>query len=174
LFSLGFVEAKSNTSLFILLRDDNIVYLLLYIDDIVLMASSVILPLRTITSLQREFMMKDLSPLNHFLWVSMERRPKGLFLHQRQYTIDILEWASMLDCKPCSTLVDTQTEVFGDNNAPIDDVKSHRSLVGALQYLTFTGLTSTTLFSKCASHAHHVSATPHRCEVDSSLPSRHP
>jgi hypothetical protein len=67
LFSLGFVEAKSNTSLFILLRDDNIVYLLLYIDDIVLMASSVILPLRTITSLQREFMMKDLSPLHHFL-----------------------------------------------------------------------------------------------------------
>jgi hypothetical protein len=45
----------------------------------------------------------------------MERRPKGLFLHQRQYTIDILEWASMLDCKPCSTLVDTQMEVFGDN-----------------------------------------------------------
>jgi hypothetical protein len=40
LLSLGFIEAKSDTSLFIFRRDTDTVYLLLYVDDIVLTASS--------------------------------------------------------------------------------------------------------------------------------------
>jgi hypothetical protein len=40
LASIGFVEAKSGTSLFIYRRSDDIVYLLLYVDDIVLTTST--------------------------------------------------------------------------------------------------------------------------------------
>jgi hypothetical protein len=40
LLSLGFVEAKSDTSLFVFHRGADMVYLLLYVDDIVLIASS--------------------------------------------------------------------------------------------------------------------------------------
>jgi hypothetical protein len=43
LASLGFVEAKLDMSLFIHRHDDDTVYLLLYVDDIVLTASSVAL-----------------------------------------------------------------------------------------------------------------------------------
>jgi hypothetical protein len=75
LASLGFVEAKSDTSLFIHRRDDDIVYLLLYVDDIVLTVSNVDLLQRTIIALQREFAMKDLGPLHHFLGITTERRP---------------------------------------------------------------------------------------------------
>jgi hypothetical protein len=83
------------------------VYLLLYVDDIVLTTSTADLLQRTIATLQREFAMKDLVPLHHFLSITVECRSQGLFLHQRQYAIDILEWAGMSDCKPCSTPVDT-------------------------------------------------------------------
>jgi hypothetical protein len=38
--SLGFVEVKSDTSLFIFQRGTDMVYLLIYVDDIVLTASS--------------------------------------------------------------------------------------------------------------------------------------
>jgi hypothetical protein len=41
LASIGFVEAKSDTSLFIYRHDDDTVFLLLYVDDIVLTASTV-------------------------------------------------------------------------------------------------------------------------------------
>ena len=58
--------------------------------------------------------MKDLGPLHHFLGITAERRPQGLFLHQRQYAIDILERAGMSDCKPCSTPVDTQAKLSED------------------------------------------------------------
>jgi hypothetical protein len=71
LASLGFVKAKSDTSLlFVYRRGDDTVYLLLYIDDIVLTASSADLLQRTIVALQRELMMKDLGPLHQFLGIT--------------------------------------------------------------------------------------------------------
>jgi hypothetical protein len=90
LASLGFVEAKSDTSLFIYRQGKDTVYLLLYVDDIVLTASNAAPLQRTIVALQREFAMKELGPLHHFLGINAERRPQGIFLHQRQYAIDIL------------------------------------------------------------------------------------
>jgi hypothetical protein len=66
LASIDFVEAKSDTSLFIYRRGEDTIYLLLYIDDIVLTASTADLLQRTITALQREFAMKDQGPLHHF------------------------------------------------------------------------------------------------------------
>jgi hypothetical protein len=138
LASIGFVEAKSDTSLFIYRCGDDTVYLLLYVDDILLTASTADLLHRTIVALQREFAMKDLGPLHHFLGITTERRPQGLFLHQRQYAIDILERAGMSDCKPCSTPVDTQVKLSEDDRPPVADATSYRSLTGALQYLTFS------------------------------------
>src|SRR4029079_4898172 len=75
LLTLEFTEAKSDTSLFICRRGDETVYLLLYVDDIVLTASSQQLLQRIISSLQQEFAMKDLDHLHHFLGVTVEPRP---------------------------------------------------------------------------------------------------
>jgi hypothetical protein len=47
----------------------------------VLTASTADLLQHTIIALQREFAMKDLGPLHHFLSFTAERRPQGLFLH---------------------------------------------------------------------------------------------
>ena len=82
--------------------------------------------------------MKDLGALHHFLGINAERRAQGLFLHQCQYTIDILEQASTFDDKPYSTPVDTQAKVSEDDRPPVADATSYRSLSGALQYLTFS------------------------------------
>jgi hypothetical protein len=73
LASIGFIEAKSDTSLFIYHRGDDTVFLLLYVDDIVLTTSTADLLQRTIVALQREFVMKDLGPLHHFLGITTER-----------------------------------------------------------------------------------------------------
>jgi transposase InsO family protein len=56
LVTLGFVEAKSDTSLFIHHHGAEIAYLLLYVDDIVLTASSQSLIRRLVDTLQWEFL----------------------------------------------------------------------------------------------------------------------
>jgi hypothetical protein len=138
LTTLGFIEAKSDTSLFIFHRGSDTVYLLLYFDDIILTAFSTELIRRTISALQRKFAMKDLGPLHHFLDITVERHPDGLFLHQRTYTLDILKRAVMADCKPYTTPVDLQAKLAGDSGRPVENASQFWSIAGALQYLTFT------------------------------------
>ena len=55
-------------------------YLLLYVDDIVLTASSDALLHSIIGRLNTEFAMTDLGALHHFLGISVARSSDGLFL----------------------------------------------------------------------------------------------
>jgi hypothetical protein len=154
LLTLGFVEAKSDTLLFIYHHADGVAYLLLYVDDIVLTASSPQLLQRIITSLQQEFATKDLGQLHYFLDVTVEPRQITLLLHQRQYALDILECAGMTDCKPCSTPVDTQAKLSATLGDLVADPTAYRSLTGALQYLTFTRPDLTYAVQQICLHMH--------------------
>jgi hypothetical protein len=64
--SLGFIEVKSNTSLFVFWHGTDMLYLLFYADNIIHTASSVALLQRIISAIKREFAMKDIRPLHHF------------------------------------------------------------------------------------------------------------
>ena len=66
-------------------------YLLLYVDDIVLTASSTPLLHRVIGALQQEFSMKDFGELHHFLGMHVQRSGSGLLLSQCQYMVEILQ-----------------------------------------------------------------------------------
>jgi len=80
LLQLDFVEAKSDTSLFIYHRGEDVVYLLLYVDDIILAASSAGLIQHTITAPLQEFSMKDFGDLHQFLGMQIQRVSSGLSL----------------------------------------------------------------------------------------------
>jgi hypothetical protein len=82
--------------------------------------------------------MTDIGALHHFLGVSVERRADELFLSQKQYMLDIVDRSGMRDCKPCSTSVDTHAKLSADGDPVADPTHYRRSIVGALQYLTFT------------------------------------
>jgi hypothetical protein len=138
LLTLGFVETKSNTSLFVFHCGADTVYLLLYVDDIVLTTSSIVLLQHIISAFKQEFVMKDLNPLHHFLRVSVQPQVDGLFLTQHQFALDVLEHAGMMDCKPVSTSVDTHAKVSTTFGPPIADPTQFRSLARTFQYLTFT------------------------------------
>jgi hypothetical protein len=130
------------------------VYLLLYIDDIVLTASSVALLQQTISAIKQEFTMKDLGPLHHFFGVFVQHQAGGLFLTQRQFALDILERAGMVDCKLVLTPVDTQAKVSAESGPHVADPTHFRSLAGALQYLTFIRLDIANVVQQICHHMH--------------------
>jgi hypothetical protein len=80
LLQLGFVESKAG--LFVLRGGSDTAYLLLYVDDIVLTASSMALLQRIISALPKEFSMKDLGELHHFLGMHIQRCSDGFLLTQ--------------------------------------------------------------------------------------------
>ncbi|GJX11351.1 ribonuclease H-like domain-containing protein [Tanacetum coccineum] len=112
-------------------------YLLLYVDDIVLIASSELLLQKLIGFLHQEFFMTDLGSLNYFLGISVTRDSTGLFLSQHKYATKILERAGMSTCNPCRTPVDTVSKL-GSDGVHVSDPTLYRSLAGSLHYLTFT------------------------------------
>ncbi|GJY66437.1 ribonuclease H-like domain-containing protein [Tanacetum coccineum] len=103
-------------------------YFLLYVDDIVLTASSQALLRQIVSSLHQEFFMTDLGSLNYFLGISITRDSSGMFLSQKKYDVD---------CNSSRTLVDTESKL-GIDGDPVYDSSLYRSLAGSLQYLTFT------------------------------------
>ena len=138
LHTLGFVSSKSDSSLFILHSHHGTAYLLLYVDDIILTASTTSLLQRVMESLHSEFAMTDLGSLHHFLGVNVHRSSQGLFLSQQQYALELLERAHMSNCNPISTPIDTKCKLSAQDGPPVADPCHYRSIVGGLQYLTLT------------------------------------
>ncbi|GJV60921.1 ribonuclease H-like domain-containing protein [Tanacetum coccineum] len=64
-------------------------YLLIYVDDIVLTASSQPLLQRIIASLHQEFSITDLGSINYVLGISVTRDSSGMCLPQRKYDVDV-------------------------------------------------------------------------------------
>jgi hypothetical protein len=136
--SLGFVQSRADASLFVLRRGQDTAYLLLYVDDMILSASSPAALRRIVEQLRSSFAIKDMGPVKYFLGVEVERTPQGFFLSQRKYTTDVLERAGMANCKPVSTPADTRSKVSHDDGTPLRDATWYRAMAGALQYLTLT------------------------------------
>ncbi|GJY31112.1 ribonuclease H-like domain-containing protein [Tanacetum coccineum] len=90
-----------------------------------------------VDSLHKEFDMTDLGALNYFLGISVVRHRTWLFLSQKKYALQLLEHACMVNCNPFRTPVDTDSKL-GLDGVPVQDPTLYRSLVGGLQYLTFT------------------------------------
>lgn len=100
LCKLGFVATKSDSSLFVFKKGQDMAYLLLYVDDIVLTASSSALLQHIGQHLSQAFAMKDLGALKFFLGIQVTRDSSGFFLTQQQYAEDVIDRAGMSNCKP--------------------------------------------------------------------------
>ena len=75
-------------------------YLLLYVDDIILTASSAELLQHITDQLHREFSMTDLGDLTYFLRISVSWSTSGMLLSQHQYAIDLLQHIGMNGLQP--------------------------------------------------------------------------
>jgi hypothetical protein len=138
IYSIGFTPSESDASLFVYKAGNDMAYLLLYVDDIIVTASSPALLQHVISSLPSEFAMTDLGDLHHFLGISVTRDNSGLFLSQRQYAVDLLQRVGMSECHPTPTPVEARNKLSASEGAPVTNPSEYRSLAGALQYLTLT------------------------------------
>lgn len=90
----GFRSIVSDTSLFVYKQGNEMAYLLLYVDDIILTASSDKLLTNIIATLSCEFGMSDLGALHHFLGIHVKRQNGGLFLSSQETYVGHSVWRS--------------------------------------------------------------------------------
>ncbi|CAA7024026.1 unnamed protein product [Microthlaspi erraticum] len=137
LLTLGFKNSVADTALFVLQKGTTLLYLLVYVDDIVVTGNDPAAIEATIKNLATRFSLKDMGALSYFLGIEVIRTKQGLHLNQRKYILDLLHRMHMSDAKPIATPMATNPKLVlsGEkHNNPTE----YRQLVGSLQYLAFT------------------------------------
>jgi hypothetical protein len=116
------------------------IFLLGYVDDIIVASSSSYVAADLLRNLQSEFALKDLGTLHYFLGIEVSYAKEGIYLSQKKYIMDVLQHVGMLSCKSASTPLSCSTKIsahVGDQLNP-EDATGYCSIVSALQYLTLT------------------------------------
>lgn len=103
LVSLGFKNSLADTSLFILQHDKLLVYVLVYVDDIIITGNNTKAVEEVIRNLATRFSVKDMGNLSYFLGIEAVRTKTGLHLNQRKYIHDLLGKHDMQDAKAVAT-----------------------------------------------------------------------
>jgi hypothetical protein len=140
LISLGFHASKADTSLFYFNKGSVTVFVLVYVDDIIVVSSTPEATTGLLYELKKEFALKDLGELHYFLGMEVTKVRDGIILSQDKYATDLLRKVNMSSCKPVSTPISTSEKLSAYLGTPLgpNNATNYRSVVGALQYLTLT------------------------------------
>ncbi|XP_019184565.1 PREDICTED: uncharacterized protein LOC109179510 [Ipomoea nil] len=133
----GFSSSKTDVSLFHYSAANSRVYLLVYVDDIIMMGNDPSLITSLLHRLSSTFKIRDLGTPGFFLGIETVKTDIGLMLSQRRYMKDILSRAGMTECKPLTTPAAVTPPVSSTAELH-DNPTQYRHVVGALQYLTIT------------------------------------
>ncbi|XP_019054242.1 PREDICTED: uncharacterized protein LOC109115063 [Nelumbo nucifera] len=150
LSKFGFVSSKCDHSLFLRVTSQHTTFVLVYVDDMLIIGSSQSVVTSLIQALNKEFSVKDLGELNYFLGIEMNKLQDGsLHLSQSKYVKDLLQRVHMSQAKGVDTPMPTSLRLSKVEGEPVVDAITYRSVVGALQYATVTRPEISYAVNKC-------------------------
>ncbi|GJV58678.1 putative RNA-directed DNA polymerase [Tanacetum coccineum] len=138
LFDLGFKGSKTDPSLFIYSRGDTLLYILVYVDDIIVTGNNKGTIDNIICQLGSAFALKDLGPLNYFLGIEIVPHVSGILLSQKKYILELLQSAGLSNCNPVSSPMVTSSSLSLDDSTAFSNPVKYRQVVGSLQYVTLS------------------------------------
>lgn len=103
LLKFGFICSFQDPSLFVHHQGTDVIYLLLYVDDMLLTGNNSGLIEELLQSLNIEFRMKDMGDVHYFLGIQVHHTATGLFMNQAKYAQDLLHVAGMSESAPMPT-----------------------------------------------------------------------
>ncbi|GJV98077.1 putative RNA-directed DNA polymerase [Tanacetum coccineum] len=138
LFDLGFKGSKTDPSLFIYSRGDTLLYILVYVDDIIVTGNNKGTIDNIICQLGSAFALKDLGPLNYFLGIEIVPHVSGILLSQKKYILELLQSAGLSNCNLVSSPMVTSSSLSLDDSTAFSNPVKYRQVVGSLQYVTLS------------------------------------
>jgi len=125
-------------ALYIKKHGGRIMFIDLYVDDLVFMGNDVELTKKFKRTMEKEFEMTDLGHMRYFLGLKVKQLETGIFVSQERYAEDILSKFKMARCCPVSTPMEPDTKLSKFDGGDHVDANKYRSLVGSLRYLKST------------------------------------
>lgn len=135
---IGFYNSSANTSLFVYSNYGIHVWILVYVDDLVVTGNDDHAIEKIIKMVCFEFKCRDLG-VKTSLGIEVTRQKDGsIILTQARYAMDLLIKFNIAMCKPCRSPTFSRTKLRIDEESEFEDPRQFRMLVGSLQYLTLT------------------------------------
>jgi len=150
LTSQGYDRGTSDKTLFIKRKEEDIILVQVYVDDIIFGSTNEELCETFVKIMKSEFEMSMMGEHNYFLGLQVKQLKDDIFLNQAEYCKDLLRKFGMDKCKSISTPFSTNCHLDHDVvGNPVDETK-YRGLIGSLLYLTISKLDIMFVVCMCA------------------------
>ena len=143
----GFSMSKADTTLFIKHKNQDILIVQIYVDDIIFGSINEFLCKEFSSCMRKEFEMSMMGELKYFLGLKIKQTKKGIFINQAKYLRDLLKRFGLEDGKIKSTPMSSTIKLDKDEKGKEVDIKTYRGMIGSLFYLTASRLDI--MFSVC-------------------------
>ncbi|KAH9671118.1 hypothetical protein KPL70_017229 [Citrus sinensis] len=131
-FSMG----KADTTLFVKHKNQDILIVQIYIDDIIFGSTNELLCKDFLSCMSQEFEMSMMGELKYFLGLQIKQNEEGIFINQAKYVKDLLKRFGYDNGTAKSTLMSTTIKLDKDEKGNEVDIKTYRGMIGSLLYLT--------------------------------------
>jgi hypothetical protein len=132
----GFKRGTVDNNLYIKIKDNDLLIVLVYVDDIIFGCNKDSLVQWFSSTMESEFEMSMIGELSFFLGLQITQRSEGMFISQEKYLREMLKRFQMEDSKPVGTPMVTGCKLSKDDDSPDVDQSSYRSMIGSLLYIT--------------------------------------
>ncbi|KAJ0911130.1 putative RNA-directed DNA polymerase [Helianthus annuus] len=136
--SHGFKRSYSEPTLYVKVNEKGILYVCLYVDDIICTSSCNEMVTEFKQGMKSTFEMTDMGSLKYFLGLEVKQTTEGIFVYQGKYVASLLSRFGMSNCNTEDTPVNYNEKLQLKDGADKVDGEMYRSLVGGLVYLTHT------------------------------------
>ena len=138
LLQKGFQNSASDSSLFYSNINGSLIFIIIYVDDILITCDNSTAIHTLIHDLNTAFALKTLGSVHYFLGFEVIRTPYVLHLRQTKYASNLLQKTNMSNAKPSSTPMHLGKKLSWNDSPLFSQPSLYRSTIGALQYLTHT------------------------------------
>lgn len=132
------MNSVADTSLFIKRTGSLVLYVFVYVDDMLITGSNRSEIAALIATLNSRFSLKDLGEVKYFLGIELFRTATGLHLRQQKYISDLLQKTNMSTAKQVSTPMSPTPKLSLKSGTFLENPSEYQATIGSLQYLSFT------------------------------------
>jgi len=138
----GFSRSRADYSLYVKQTGEYLLIVIIYVDDLIILASIMKMMEWLKSKLEDEFDMSDLGELHYCLGIEFkrDRAKRTITMSQRKYIEKVLKRYNMEDCKPIGTPLDANCKLLKLTEKEFEDVQvemqgiPYKEAVGSLMY----------------------------------------
>ncbi|GJS60140.1 retrovirus-related pol polyprotein from transposon TNT 1-94 [Tanacetum coccineum] len=136
LISNGFTKGIIDPTLFTIKYGEDILLVQIYVDDIIFGSTNPKFSKRFEKLMHGRFEMSLMGEMKFFLGLQIHQSPRGIFINQAKYTLEILKKHGMEKGQSIGTPMATKPKLDADLSGEPVDQTDYRSKIGSLMYLT--------------------------------------